>query len=525
MKLIIADDEKLIRASIRSMVQDVESSWQIVGEGANGEELLDLVKEHKPNAAIIDIRMPRMNGLEAMRLGKAISPCTKWIILSGFSDFAYAQEALQLGASDYLLKPLNPLDLERALTNTAKHNKEFIQMHNQQFENNLFALCNGLTSLKFEELDSVFVQGWFIGTICIFDTAQSGKSLSDMTCAFYDDLRARMTGSLVYGMNYAMVSLPDGECAAIGSWDPAKGADGGDQVRAFFEVLAGIANQYRMEGVAVTLLQTGECHGFDQLNVQLEQLGEWSSLRVVRGIGRRIGYGELEAEAGIAESVKISQLLCAMKQHLHFRAYLNYQTAVGELEGVLQAGKGSEVRKEQRDQRDEREQMEQMEQKELRDQREQKEAIRLFVQHALGVRVSADAPVLEHEVIRELRQMGESKLREIKPREPVSADLIDQVVHYLEHHYMDDIGIGSIAQQLNVSANYLSMLFNKKTGTPFVKYLTNIRMLKAKELLLNTNLQVKQVAEKVGYYSTRHFTKLFVENCSSYPSDYRKSHA
>lgn len=131
MKLIIADDENLIRASIRSMVQDVESSWHIVGEGANGEELLELVNEHKPNVAIIDIRMPRMNGLEAMRLGKAISPCTKWIILSGFSDFAYVQEALQLGASDYLLKPVNPLDLERALTNTAKHNKEFIQMHNQ----------------------------------------------------------------------------------------------------------------------------------------------------------------------------------------------------------------------------------------------------------------------------------------------------------------------------------------------------------------------------------------------------------
>lgn len=499
--MIIADDENLIRASIRSMVQDVESSWQIVGEGANGEELLELVKEHKPTAAIIDIRMPRMNGLEAMRLGKIISPYTKWIILSGFSDFAYAQEALQLGASDYLLKPLNPSDLERALTNTAKHNQEFIQMHNQQFENNLFALCNGLTSLRYEELDSVYVQGWFIGAVCMFDTTLTGKSLSDMTCAFYDDLRARMAGSLVYGINYAIVSLPDGECAAIGSWDPAKGADSGEPVKQFFEELAGIAQQHRREDWAVTVMQTNECRGFDQLNAQLGQLGEWSCLRAVRGIGRRIGYGELEAEAGVADNVRISQLLCAMKQHLHFRAYLHYQTAVNELEGVLQTGKrgaGGEL---------------------------VKEAVQLFIRQALGVGNSQAGPLPESELIRELRLMGESKLRENKTREPVAADLIDQVIRYLEQHYMDDIGIGSIAQQLNVSANYLSMLFNKKTGTPFVKYLTNIRMLKAKELLLNTNLQVKQIAEKVGYYSTRHFTKLFVENCSSYPSDYRKSHA
>jgi two-component system response regulator YesN len=501
MKLIIADDEKLIRASIRSMVQDVESSWHIVGEGANGEELLELVNEHKPNVAIIDIRMPRMNGLEAMRLGKAISPCTKWIILSGFSDFAYVQEALQLGASDYLLKPVNPLDLERALTNTAKHNKEFIQMHNQQFENSLFALCNGLTTLKFEELDSVYVQGWFIGAVCIFDTTKTGKSLSDMTCAFYDDLRERMTGLLVYGMNFAMVSLPDGECAAIGSWDPLRGFDCREQVQQFFDELAGIAEPYRQEGLAITILQTGECRGFDQLNVQLAQLGEWSHLRVVRGIGQRIRYVDLESEAQVPDSSKISQLFCAIKQHMYFRAYLNYQTAVGELEGLLLAGKRSSSAQTQR-------------------------AIHLYMVQALGVggAYNADATRPEAEVIRELREMGESKLREIKPREPVTADLIEQVVKYLEQHYMDDIGIGSIAQQLNVSANYLSMLFNKKTGTPFVKYLTNIRMLKAKELLLNTNLQVKQIAEKVGYYSTRHFTKLFVENCSSYPSDYRKSH-
>ncbi|WP_261305153.1 response regulator [Paenibacillus andongensis] len=496
MKLIIADDENLIRASIRSMIQDVESSWHLVGEASNGEELLDLVKEHKPNVAIIDIRMPRMSGLEAMRLGKAISPCTKWINLSGYSDFAYAQEALKLGASDYLLKPVNPVDLERALTNTAKHNKEFIRMHNQQFENSLFALCNGLTTLKFEELDSVYVQGWFIGAICLFDSIHTGKLLSDLTSQFYDDLRGRLNRHLVYGMNFAMVSLPDGDLAVIGSWDPLKGAQSGEEVHRFFDLLEGITESYRNDGLAITILQSGECHGFDQLNAQLGQLGQWNSLRAVCGIGRRIGYSELAEEASVPEKLKMSHLFCSIKQHLHFKAYLHYQTAVGDMEGLLLNDKLLTADK-------------------------TRLAVHLFMLHALGINMAESSDDIE--VIRELRQLGESKLLEIRPREPVTADLIEHVIQYMEKHYMDDVGIGQIAHQLNVSANYLSMLFHKKTGTPFVKYLTNIRMLKAKELLLNTNLQVKQIAEKVGYYSTRHFTKLFVENCSSYPSDYRKS--
>ena len=87
---------------------------------------------------------------------------------------------------------------------------------------------------------------------------------------------------------------------------------------------------------------------------------------------------------------------------------------------------------------------------------------------------------------------------------------------------MNDIGIAQIAGQLSVSSNYLSTVFHKKTGVTFMKYLTRIRMIKAGEMLLNTNLQIKQIAEGVGYFSTRHFTKLFTEAFEQYPSDYRK---
>lgn len=123
-----------------------------------------------------------------------------------------------------------------------------------------------------------------------------------------------------------------------------------------------------------------------------------------------------------------------------------------------------------------------------------------------------------------MKELGEQLL--LKNGEQASpADLVDQVIRYVENHYMHNIGLNLIAEELNVTPSYLSTLFHRKTGITFVKYVTRLRMLKAKELLTGTNLQIREVAERVGYYSTRHFTKLFVEQVGMYPSDFRKSRA
>jgi two-component system response regulator YesN len=495
-KLVIADDEYLIRASLISMISDIESSWDIVGEATNGEELVNLVRAHKPNIAIVDIRMPKLSGLEAIRLGKMESPLTKWVILSGFSDFTCAQEAMKLGASEYLLKPINPSELELALYNTYKDNKEIIILLNQQFENSLFTLCNGLTTLKNEERNSLFYQGWFAGATFIWDTAMSEKRLSELQSEFYDELRQCINNQLIYGMNVAMLALPNGELAVIGAWDSIKCSAGRQYIYSFFDDMMKILGRYCNDQIMVTTLQTGDCHGFEELNGKLEQLQLWGCLRAVCGLGQSLNYRELHKEASVPEKVLGSNLLCTIWNHSQDRIYLHYQKSVSELEALIQKT-------------------------DLLSTETIRKSIIRFIRYTLGAAISEKAT--DEQWIQELKIYGENFLRMKKPKDHGSADLIKQVTRYIEEHYMDDIGIGLIASQLNVTANYLSTLFQKKTGVMFVKYLTNLRMLKAKELLLNTNLQVKQIAEKVGYFSTRHFTKLFTEAFGSYPSDYRKS--
>ncbi|WP_187274589.1 response regulator [Paenibacillus sp. N3.4] len=115
MRIVIADDEYYVQESLISMIAEIESSWSIVGIASDGNELVKLIKEHQPDLAIVDIRMPYLSGLEAIRIAQNECPYLQCIVLTGYSEFSFAQEAIQLGASNYLLKPVGIEELKSSL--------------------------------------------------------------------------------------------------------------------------------------------------------------------------------------------------------------------------------------------------------------------------------------------------------------------------------------------------------------------------------------------------------------------------
>ncbi len=146
--------------------------------------------------------------------------------------------------------------------------------------------------------------------------------------------------------------------------------------------------------------------------------------------------------------------------------------------------------------------------------------IHSFLACSLGISLSD--PITSDAWSKKLQQHGDQLATKSFREEPAQKDMVQQVIAYVDRHYMHDIGIKQIAEELHVTPNYLSSLFHKKHGSTFIKYLTESRMLKAKELLLSDpHLKVLEVAEAVGYYSTRHFTKLFTEHFGCYPSEIR----
>jgi two-component system response regulator YesN len=119
-KVFLVEDEITTREGIRDAVDWRAAGYQFCGEAPDGEIALPLIRERQPETVITDIKMPFMDGLQLCRILRETLPSTKIIILSGHDEFRYAQEAIQVGVTEYLLKPIVPQDLVAALRKVAR---------------------------------------------------------------------------------------------------------------------------------------------------------------------------------------------------------------------------------------------------------------------------------------------------------------------------------------------------------------------------------------------------------------------
>ncbi len=115
MRILIADDEAPARFLLRSCLEDEGFSGEDMLEVRDGMELLAALPEFKPRICFVDIRMPGVDGLEALKRAQPLAPGSVWVIVSSHAEFEYARSALRLGATEYLLKPVDPQDLRACL--------------------------------------------------------------------------------------------------------------------------------------------------------------------------------------------------------------------------------------------------------------------------------------------------------------------------------------------------------------------------------------------------------------------------
>ncbi|WP_010283675.1 response regulator transcription factor [Bacillus timonensis] len=141
-KVLIADDEFIIRDGIHFSIDWENYNMEVIGEAEDGEEAIELATLHQIDILLIDLNMPIMNGIEAMKRIKEQLPHCKMVVISGHDEFRYAQEALRLKVEDYLLKPVNPvklqaiiMDLKRKLDNE-ENQKEFLKQATNQIRRN-----------------------------------------------------------------------------------------------------------------------------------------------------------------------------------------------------------------------------------------------------------------------------------------------------------------------------------------------------------------------------------------------------
>lgn len=124
LKVVVIEDEELVRRGIVMAVDWVSVGCEVVGEASNGEAGLEVIRRCRPDIVVTDIRMPRMDGLEMLRRLREDGIGASVILLTAYSDFSYAQSALKLGAVDYLLKPFHDGELEAAVERIAERGRE-----------------------------------------------------------------------------------------------------------------------------------------------------------------------------------------------------------------------------------------------------------------------------------------------------------------------------------------------------------------------------------------------------------------
>ncbi|MDD2958564.1 MAG: response regulator [Lachnospiraceae bacterium] len=115
MKILIVDDEHIVRRGMRAIIEKADAEWEVIGQEADGSSALQFMKKEVPDVLITDIRMTSMDGIQLSKEARAKWPELIILVVSGYSEFEFAKEAVRFGALDYLLKPTAPADLIRVL--------------------------------------------------------------------------------------------------------------------------------------------------------------------------------------------------------------------------------------------------------------------------------------------------------------------------------------------------------------------------------------------------------------------------
>jgi two-component system response regulator YesN len=489
MNIVIADDEQLARETLLSILSEICPDVHLY-EARNGQELIDLVERVQPEAAFVDIRMPGKTGLEAIQESIPLAPNTQWIIVTGFSDFTYAKEALRLRAIDYLLKPVDTDDVQQLLTKIQQTAQRQIIDHNKQFESEMQSLFHGLIH-RWDEGEPVNQRSClFQCQIVYMDSCYSETEKSVSSKPFYQTVRFALPRYYHKDLKLATLLLPSGDWAVVGGWTSLEGAE---QLQRFFSFHAELMKQVEEPSLAYTLLVSDECDSYSSLLKEVTELHIKSYLRCVLGISSVWSKADLSRVEAQPMNSKLSHTLIKIVDEYNRWHYVGYMNTIEQFTKIY-----SEYD---------------------RIPPVTSQVISRFLNCSINTPLLT--PAKEEEWFQSLKNSGQKLLDNKLTQEGSKPDLVNRTIAYIENHYDGQLTIGHIAEEFNVTPNHLSSLFHKRTGTTFVQYVTRLRMLKAKELLADPRVQVQQAAERVGYFSSRHFTKLFKEFFGCSPSEYK----
>ena len=515
-RLLIADDEESIREGVTDFIRENCPVWEVAALARDGREALSLARSVLPDAILTDITMPHMNGLDFLENLRDVLPESKLLVLSGYDQFEYAVQALRLGVSDYLLKPLDTSKLISALDRFAA------ELDAQELRWSQIEALHAKTK-KTNEWE---VQNYFRCALLGEDlpelSAENTSLLSNSFCCVlcdgmepHRDLLAQLLEQRLYGaVRTVMLRLgsPSRQVIVFCVPEALKGG--------FFLTLT-----HALTSIVVSCKRTHD------LNIRffigcIAETPDRLALSYRQSCqAQAYAFPEQATPVTTYEDVLASQLLPCPKppedlmRELPAAVQCESKSAFCESCGAL---------------------FDWFVREEIRD----STFIRMCVLRLCFSILQKSAPnepmsyyeftnfqqeIMAAGSLDELRTCLENfvSLRWLRRQEEKPAPrrvLTERVSEVVLAHLSDiNFSLDDVASALFISPNYLRQLFKQETGQTFTEYLTSQRMKSAKMLLGNPETKVYDVAEQVGYADSRYFSVCFKKYYHMTPSEYQAS--
>ena len=514
-RLLIADDEESIREGVADFVRQNCPEWDVAALARDGREALALAREILPDAVLTDITMPHMNGLEFLESLSDLLPEAKLLVLSGYDQFEYAVQALRLGVSDYLLKPLDTAKLVSALSRFAAELDaqalRWAQIEtlrtNTQKTNELELQSYFRAALLGEELPALSAAN------AVF--AQEGTSYCCVLCDGLDAQRAlleRVLEQRLYGaVRTVLLRLGTPPRQAVVFCAPRTARAG------LFLTLS-----HALTSIAVSCkrAQALDVHFFVGCIAETPAKLELSYRQSTQA--RAYAFPEQAAPVTTYEDVLAGKLLPCPEPPEELLRDIPAAVQCGSRAAFVQNCEALFAWFVEREIRD-------------------ATFIRMCVLrlcYSILKKPASDMPMSYYEFTNFQQEiMAAASMEELRAcfenfvslywlrrqgDKPPRRKLPERVSEVVQAHISDiDFSLDDVAAALFISPNYLRQLFKQETGQTFTEFLTAQRMQHAHILLGNPQTKVCDVAEQAGYADSRYFSVCFKKFYHMTPSEYQ----
>ncbi len=536
LKIIIVEDEDLLRDGLTTCVNWGKLGYELAGDAEDGIEALELIEKVNPNVVITDIKMPHMDGIELSEKIKSKYPEIKIVIISGYDEFEYARRALKAGVSEYILKPVNMDHLNAVMKAVAEtllaereKEREIIKLKdmNQQdvgtIRHNLFSRIL-LRKQRPEETEDLILQieehvkgkYYSVGILeqqdfPIVSIDCDYLEIIEMDRAFEQMVTRRIQGykETEAGTHVDILRSNNCErlfCVVHDSVREVKAIV--EDIRILFDVRQDDMEHLQLAFGNVSKELTGLYKSF--LNAreicQKNFMENWAQILHTNGkASSTIQYMNYDAQSLFFEvrsgtKQGIERCLEEFRQSLSKENIVSYMQIVMIVSNLF-----FELIK-------------------------LPEEVGGKTKDIIGDPMEYYHGIIEkrrrHEMIAEIgkvcmlihdyfNSVSGAKMQGVLKR----------ISEYIDTHYMEeDLAMKDVADYAYISVSYLSLILKKETGKTFIEYLTEVRIEKAKNYLLHTNMKNYEVAHACGYSTPAYFSTVFKGVCGMSPSTFRKNH-